>query len=297
MSGILERVPAATVPADLLAPLRADPARSGRPARRRRHAGADRPPRRRRDGSRGHPLAPDRARAALRPGGLRHAAAARPRRGGSSSIGSIAYVGNHGGEVLRPGAASPRSIRRLRRWRAAGARVRRAPPTRPSCSACACASRTRARSSPSTGAERPTRAAADAALADLAEPRPSRGLHVALGAQGARGPAARAVRQGHRRSRAAARRATSTAALYVGDDATDLDAFRGLRELRARGAPERGVRIGVRLRRGAAGDRRARRTPRSTGPDGVRALLERARWATEPRPRRCSSRTSSRRRC
>ena len=67
------------------------------------------------------------------------------------------------------------------------------------------------------------------------------GLRGALGAQGARGAPAGDARQGPRDRRAAARRRRRARRVYVGDDTTDLDAFRGLRALvesgRARAAP------------------------------------------------------------
>ena len=65
------------------------------------------------------------------------------------------------------------------------------------------------------------------------------------------------------------------AALFGGDDRTDLDAFAALRELRRRGhARARGLRRG-RLRRGAGGDPVARPTWSSTGPAGFLDLLRR----------------------
>ena len=57
------------------------------------------------------------------------------------------------------------------------------------------------------------------------------GLRGPLGAQGARGAPADRARQGRSASAALLRaRAGRARALYVGDDSTDLDAFRGLRE-------------------------------------------------------------------
>ena len=73
------------------------------------------------------------------------------------AIGTIAYIGNHGGELLRPGATRAEVDPELAAW--TDARARRSPraSTPASASACACAARTRTRSSPSTGAARPTR--------------------------------------------------------------------------------------------------------------------------------------------
>ena len=60
------------------------------------------------------------------------------------SIGSFTYVGNHGAELLRPGAMEPTVDPEVASWAAAGAGA--SPPSRARrhCTACACASRTRA---------------------------------------------------------------------------------------------------------------------------------------------------------
>ena len=120
------------------------------------------------------------------------------------SLGSIAYLGNHGSEVLRPGAIAPELDRELQAW------------TRPHPGLHARRLR--------RGAQAPARAAGGqggdrgAALARRArrggrrggDPRgrrARRGLRLqdALGPQGARDPAARADRQGRRDRRPAAR--------------------------------------------------------------------------------------------
>ena len=82
-----------------------------------------------------------RHRQALRPRGLRDAAARPPTRGGSSSLGSIAYVGNHGAEILRGGATEPSSSTpRSRPGRRASRTSRPRALERPRrCAACACA--------------------------------------------------------------------------------------------------------------------------------------------------------------
>ena len=63
------------------------------------------------------------------------------------------------------------------------------------------------------------------------------------------------------------------AALYVGDDATDLDAFRGLRSLVQRGALECAVCVAVRSDE-APPELLAEADLAIDGPDGVRELLE-----------------------
>ena len=80
--------------------------------------------------------------------------------------------------------------------------------------------------------------AARALLEAVADPRAGGGARRAVRPQGARAPAAGRRPQGHRR-RAPARRARLGAALYAGDDTTDLDAFAALEGL------ELGVRVAV----------------------------------------------------
>lgn len=63
------------------------------------------------------------------------------------------------------------------------------------------------------------------------------------------------------------------AALYVGDDATDLDAFHGLGELLAEGRLRHAVRVCVRSDEGPS-ELAAEADLVVDGPDGVRALLE-----------------------
>ena len=72
------------------------------------------------------------------------------------SLGTITYVGNHGAEVLRAGRRSRTSTARPARGSGACTSSPTAPTTS-DCSACASASRTRARSWPSTGVARRTR--------------------------------------------------------------------------------------------------------------------------------------------
>jgi trehalose 6-phosphate phosphatase len=63
------------------------------------------------------------------------------------------------------------------------------------------------------------------------------------------------------------------AAMYVGDDATDLDAFRGLGELVEMGRLETAVRVGVRSDEGPSALQREADVM-VEGTDGVRALLQ-----------------------
>ena len=63
------------------------------------------------------------------------------------------------------------------------------------------------------------------------------------------------------------------AAVYVGDDVTDLDAFRGLTELQERGRLGYALRVGVRSDETPSAIAGSRPTRSSTAPNGVRDLL------------------------
>jgi trehalose 6-phosphate phosphatase len=192
------------------------------------------------------------------------------------AIGSIAYVGNHGGELLRPGASTPELDPDVAAWtervRAFAARAYTSE-----------AQRLRVRSEDKLmiaafhwrGA--PDEGAAEAAVRALAgraqeegfavhwgrkvlEVRPPVTLDKSLGVA--------ALLRG-----AQAEGSRIDAALYVGDDSTDIDAFRGLRELAAGGVLGRALCVAV------ASDeapselvRQADLTIDGTG--GVRGLLE-----------------------
>ena len=113
-----------------------------------------------------------------------------------------------------------------------------------------------------------------------------------LGPQGARDPPAGRARQGPRGAHGCCATPTLDAALYVGDDRTDLDAFRGLRELVAEGAPRHGACASACARTRRPPSSRPRPTCSSTARRGVRRLLE-ALLAEAA----CASSTSSGRRC
>ena len=122
-------------------------------------------------------------------------------RGGSSRIGSIAYVGNHGVELLRPGGPRSSSIARSPPGRGASGG---SPTTRTatSCAACACAPRTSAPIAAFHWRGAPDEAAAEPAVRAGGRARRGRGPAHALGPQGARGPPAR---RAWTRARASAR--------------------------------------------------------------------------------------------
>jgi trehalose 6-phosphate phosphatase len=145
------------------------------------------------------------------------------------AIGTIAYVGNHGGELLRPRATRPEIAPELVAWTArvhAFAQQAMTPELE----------RLRVRSEDKgaivafhwRGA--PDEQAAAAAVAEIAARAQREGFAVHWGRKvlEVRPPVALDKGIG---ITALLRGSAVTAALYVGDDSTDLDAFRGLRRL------------------------------------------------------------------
>jgi trehalose 6-phosphate phosphatase len=187
------------------------------------------------------------------------------------SIGSIAYVGNHGAEVLRPGATAAEvepalveSARPLRDF----ARRAQSPEL----------DRVRVRTEDKDvivafhwrGA--PDEAAARATVEDLARQAEAAGLWTHWGRKvlELRPPAPLDKGVG---VRTLLRGSGLSAALYVGDDATDVDAFRALGEMAAAGQLASAVRIGVRSDEGPP--EIAREADGVVdGPEGVRLLLD-----------------------
>jgi trehalose 6-phosphate phosphatase len=220
------------------------------------------------------------------------------------AIGTIAYVGNHGGELLRPGATRPELDPELAAWservRAFATRVYTAEHQR---------LRVRAEDKQAIAAFHwrgaPDEDAAAAAAREIAaraeaegfavhwgrkvlEVRPPVELNKGLGVTAlldGRRPSPRpesstshaALPDGLRpeSSRAASANGDFAlrAALYVGDDATDLDAFLGLRALVQRGVLERAVCVAVRSDE-APPALLEEADLAIDGTDGVRAMLE-----------------------
>jgi trehalose 6-phosphate phosphatase len=187
------------------------------------------------------------------------------------AIGSIAYVGNHGAEILRPGGTEPevdpdfaRAGERVRRFRELvwTEQLHRL--------------RVRAEDKGEIAAFHwrgaPDEQAAEEAVRAVAERAEQQGLSVHWGRKvlEIRPEVEVDKGQGIRRL---LRGAQVDAALYVGDDMTDLDAFRGLRGLRDEGRLSAAVCMGV----------RSDETPPALeqeadllvdGPAGVRGVLE-----------------------
>jgi trehalose 6-phosphate phosphatase len=145
------------------------------------------------------------------------------------AIGTIAYVGNHGGELLRPGATRPEVDPEVAAWtervRQFAARAYTAEHQR---------LRVRSEDKDSIAAFHwrgaPDEAAAAVAAREIARRALQEGLAVHWGRKVLevrppvdldKGLGIAALLRGQR----------VTAAVYVGDDTTDLDAFRGLRSL------------------------------------------------------------------
>jgi trehalose 6-phosphate phosphatase len=149
------------------------------------------------------------------------------------SIGTIAYVGNHGGELLMPGATSADVDPDLAAWRA---RVRAFAAS----ALTAEHQRLRVRSEDKDAIAAfhwrgaPDEEAAAQAVADIAQRAEQEGLAVHWGRKVLEVRPPIVLNKGLGVS-TLLRGAPVRAALYVGDDRTDLDAFRGLRELLAAG--------------------------------------------------------------
>ena len=187
------------------------------------------------------------------------------------SLGSIAYVGNHGGELLRPGRTTAEIDRELAAWqrrvhgfaqRAVGSELRRL--------------RVRLEDKGPIVAFHwrgvPDEEAAEVAVRGLAEAAEEAGLATHWGRKvlEVRPP----VRLDKGRGvQALLREADVDAALYVGDDLTDLDAFRGLRELAETGRLEHALCVGVRSEE-TPGELEASADLLVDGTRGVRQVLE-----------------------
>jgi trehalose 6-phosphate phosphatase len=270
MAGILGRVPPALTLAESLQVVRADPSRSavlldvdGTLAPIVRHADDAHVP----EVTRSVLIAVSKRYGLVGCVSGRRAAVARR----IVSIGSISYVGNHGGEILRGGATEPdvepefaRGGERVRAfrdevWSDELDRLR-----------------VRAEDKDQIAAFHwrgaPDEEAAEAAVREIAEQAAARELVVHWGRKvlEVRPPQQVDKGQGIRRLLADL---DFDAAVYVGDDTTDLDAFRGLRDLAGEG------RLGTALCVGVRSDETPAALEQEAdllvdGPAGVRGLLE-----------------------
>jgi trehalose 6-phosphate phosphatase len=186
------------------------------------------------------------------------------------SLGSIAYLGSHGSEVLRPGSIAPELDRELQAWtrrvqafahEAFGEKLRRL--------------RVRLEDKEAIAALHwrgtPDEDDARAAIEEVAAAAEKAGFVTHWGRK------VLEIRPPVRIDKGAGivgllHSTDLAAAVYVGDDVTDIDAFRGLTELQERGVLGYALRVGV----------RSDETPSALeeeadamidGPDGVRGLL------------------------
>src|ERR687885_1569742 len=187
------------------------------------------------------------------------------------SLGSIAYLGSHGSEVLRPGSIRPELDRELQAWTrrvqdfardSFDERLRRL--------------RVRLEDKEAIAALHwrgvPDEEDAEAAVRDVAAAAERAGFTAHWGRK------VLEIRPPVRIDKGAGivsllRDTDLDAALYVGDDVTDLDAFRGLTELVERGRLGTAVRVGVRSDEGPS-SLQEEADWMVEGTDGVRDLLQ-----------------------
>lgn len=187
------------------------------------------------------------------------------------SIGSLTYIGSHGGELLAPSGTEVRTDPELRAWARrvqAFTRAADTPELR----------RLRVRLEDKgsivgfhwRGA--PDEAEAEAAVRAIADEAEAQGLatHWARKVLEVRPPLQIDKGMGVRNL---LRGADVAHALYVGDDATDLDAFRALSALAEEGRLRTALRVGVRSDEGPAEIEREADVV-VDGPPGVHRLLE-----------------------
>jgi trehalose 6-phosphate phosphatase len=187
------------------------------------------------------------------------------------SLGSIAYLGSHGSEVLRPGAIEPEMDRELQAWtrrvqafahEAFGERLRRL--------------RVRLEDKEAIAALHwrgvPDEEEAQAAVEEVAQAAEAAGFTAHWGRK------VLEIRPPVRIDKGAGivallRDTDLAAALYVGDDVTDIDAFRGIAELVEMGRVGTAVRVGVRSDEGPSA-LQEEADAMVEGTDGVRGLLQ-----------------------
>jgi len=270
MRGILDRVSHAQTTVEALEPIRSEPARSailldidGTLAPIVRHAADARVP----ESTRTLLIEVSRRYGVVACVSGRRASIARQ----IVAIGTIAYVGSHGGELLRPGATAAEVDPALREWTGRmqdfAARAHTVERER---------LRVRFEDKGSIVAYHwrgaPDEEAAEAAVREIAAEAQGEGMIAHWGRKvlEVRPPVefdkgigvTRLLRGGPAR-----------AAVYVGDDTTDLDGFRGLRELVSDGTLARALCVAVGSDE-APEELTGQADMTVEGPDGVRALLE-----------------------
>jgi trehalose 6-phosphate phosphatase len=187
------------------------------------------------------------------------------------AIGTIAYVGNHGGELLRPGSTGAEVDPELAAWTA---RVRQFAAR----AFTAEHQRLRVRSEDKEAIAAfhwrgaPNEPAAELAVQEIAQQAEQAGFVVHWGRKvlEVRPPVVLNKGLG---VEALLRGGPARAAVYVGDDATDLDAFRGLRSLVQGGELDSALCVAVRSEEAPA-ELGQQADLIVDGPAGVRGLLE-----------------------
>ncbi len=188
------------------------------------------------------------------------------------AIGTIAYVGNHGGELLRPGATRPELDPELAAWsgrvRDFAARALTGEHQR---------LRVRAEDKQAIAAFHwrgaPDEGAAEAAVRGIAARAEQEGFAVHWGRKVLEVRPPVALDKGLGVVALLDGRSALNAAVYVGDDTTDLDAFRGLRSLVQSGKLTCAVCVAVRSEE-APPELVEEADLTIDGPEGVRRLLE-----------------------
>jgi trehalose 6-phosphate phosphatase len=187
------------------------------------------------------------------------------------SIGSIAYVGSHGGELLPPGGVEPVVDPDLRAWSRRVQAFKRQADT-----AKLAHLRVRLEDKGAIVAFHwrgaPDEPAAAAAIQEIARAAEEAGFHTHWGRKVLEVRPPVRIDKGVG-VRTLLRGTDVEAALYAGDDNTDLDAFRALGELVDEGRLSTAVRIGVRSDEGPA-EIEQEADAVIDGPAGVHRLLE-----------------------
>jgi trehalose 6-phosphate phosphatase len=187
------------------------------------------------------------------------------------AIGTIAYVGNHGGELLRPGATSPEVDPELAAWTA---RVRSFATSvyTPELERIRVRSEDKEAIAAFHWRGAPDEDAAERAVQEIARRAEENGLEVHWGRKvlEVRPPVTLDKGLG---IAALLRGGDVGAAVYVGDDTTDLDAFRGLRSMVSSGELSCAVCVAVSSDEAPPG-LALEADLTVDGPGGVRELLE-----------------------
>ena len=187
------------------------------------------------------------------------------------SLGSIAYLGSHGSEILRPGSIAPEMDRELQAWTRRVQNFAREAYTESLRKL-----RVRLEDKEAIAAlhwrDVPDEEEAEAAVREVAEAAEKAGFNAHWGRK------VLEIRPPVRIDKGAGivsllRDVELEAALYVGDDTTDIDAFRGLTELVELGSLKRALQVGVRSGDETPSALEAEADVMVDGTDGVRDLL------------------------